>query len=174
MYEYKVVEAPHTRGRGGILKRKATAEEILSDALNELALDNWEFQRAETGLDKHTNFLVFRRVVEKLSDRNQRRESSDAVALIEFSRGNDSQRKPVQPRRARDLIGTEDSLTKKLRAVPVPPISDSDEQSASANEAAAVEVSIEEELENYANEKQGSAKKKRKGAADASKTARPN
>ena len=174
MYEYKVVEAPHTRARGGILKRKAAAEEILTDTLNDLALDNWEFQRAETGLDKNANFLVFRRPVEKLSDRNDRRSSGDAVALIEFSRGDDRPRKSVTPRRARDLITSEDALTKKLRASSTIPTPEPEEETSSASEDTSVEISIEEELENYANEKQGSAKKKRKRAADASKTARPN
>ncbi|HBZ42997.1 MAG TPA: DUF4177 domain-containing protein [Maritimibacter sp.] len=72
-YEYKVVPAPRKGKRAkGVKGLEARFAHTLSEALNELAIEGWEYLRADTlpveersGLtSKHTSFqslLVFRR-----------------------------------------------------------------------------------------------------------------
>ena len=67
MYEYRVIDAPAPARRGFFGKSPSYAE-ILSEKINELAVDNWEYQRAEAGLHGRTDVLIFRKEIKKASE----------------------------------------------------------------------------------------------------------
>ena len=158
MYEYKVVEAPLLRGRGGLLKKKVEPAEILTNTLNEMALEDWEYMRAETELEGDCQFLVFRRAVEKLADRNKDL-AWGAPGLLEFRR--ETPRENVKPRRIRELKAAEGTVTERLRSLRNPAIAVASPPGQTrgnpvpAEADASTDEMVELEIEEYAAQNQG-------------------
>jgi len=120
MYEYKVIEAPVPSATGWFGRKKSTYAQTLNDALNELALDNWEFQRAENGLTRSaSDVLVFRRRIAKADEAMDAPKSfAERMSSIEdqqeAGRHYDG---PVRPRRAR-IIGDAGPITERPQTLP--------------------------------------------------------
>lgn len=124
MYEYKVIEAPTPAARGWFGLKKSSYADTLCDAINELAVESWEFQRAEQGPKRASpDLLVFRRRVAK-ADEKMAAPKSFADRMIEAEhRGDDreahdgqSYEGPVRPRRAR-IIGDAGPMTERPKAL---------------------------------------------------------
>lgn len=123
MYEYKVVNAPASPRRGWFRKASSFAE-TLCDTINEMALDNWEYQRAECGLASSENVLIFRKKVEKAEEKmGQARSFSDRLLEAESKTekgkteaGRDYSG-PVRPRRARVLLDQAGTITDRPESV---------------------------------------------------------
>jgi hypothetical protein len=90
MFEYRVVFAPKTRKS---FWRKDQSAERLSEVINALASENWEFQSSEQGMRGSKDMLVFRREIPELNDDNQK-DVARALAPETFEC-------PVVPRRPR-------------------------------------------------------------------------
>ncbi len=106
MYEYKVLERPTASGARWF-KRKARTVAALSDAINDQALDRWEFQRTEPG-PRNSQLLIFRRVIKP----------RDASALVFTSKYAKSARatQKIVARRPRHRVRIEDlELLERLR-----------------------------------------------------------
>ena len=108
MYEYKVVEGPASKG-GSWLKRRGRYVGALSDTINELALDNWEYQQAESGPNNQV-VLVFRRHVERLED-------TLPVFSSKYAKPRGLKSAPVVRRPARSLRIEDKGLLERLRGV---------------------------------------------------------
>ena len=109
MYEYRVVEAPAPTRRGWFSKATSYAE-TLADAINEQAIENWEFQRAECGLEGNSKLLIFRKPPKRFSDRLIAVENKAKQRQGKNEDGS-SYSGPVRPRRARVLLDDEGTMT---------------------------------------------------------------
>ena len=119
MYEYRVVEAPAPTRRGWFSKATSYAE-TLADAINEQAIENWEFQRAECGLEGNSKLLIFRKAVAKADqEMAPPKRFSDRLIAVENkakqrqgkNEDGSSYSGPVRPRRARVLLDDEGTMT---------------------------------------------------------------
>ena len=116
MYEYKVIEAPLPAAKGWFGRKKSTYAETLSDAINELAIENWEFQRTEQPPKRGSaDLLVFRRAIAK-ADKDMGKPKSFADRMDEAERRHEdeghSYEGPVRPRRAR-IVGDAGPMTER-------------------------------------------------------------
>jgi len=126
MYEYKVIEAP-AAGRRRWFGRSTNYPDVLSAAINELAADKWEYQRAECGLTQGTNLLVFRKPVARAVDEMpEPKRFSDRLIEAEAKAHAKSQSHrepgqdyagPVRPRRARVLLDAAGTITERPATV---------------------------------------------------------
>lgn len=124
MYEYRVIEAPAPARRGWFGKAPTYAE-TLSDTINELALENWEYQRAECGLQSSAKLLIFRKAVKKASEEMaEPRRFSDRLLEVENKREKRERREagqdysgPVRPRRARVIMDQAGTITDRPETV---------------------------------------------------------
>ena len=117
MYEYRVIEAP-VAARKGFFKKPQPYAALLSDVINEMALDNWEYQRAEADLGA-VPLLVFRKSIKKMEEELGATKSfSDRLLEAENKGSSDHERGksyggPVKPRRARVLLDDEGTITER-------------------------------------------------------------
>ncbi len=123
MYEYMVIEAP-APARRGWFRKQASYADTLSRAINEVALEKWEFQRAETGLDGRAKLLVFRKEIEKAKASEEMREPrsfSDRLLEAEHKTKRDDPHHepgrdysgPIRPRRARVILDNTGTMTER-------------------------------------------------------------
>ena len=127
MYEYKVIEAP-APSRRGFFRKSSSYAETLSQAINEAALENWEFQRAEAGLHGKQSMLVFRKLVEKAKaseDMGEPRSFSDRLLEAEGGKAEKTGRRdrgreysgPIKPRRAKVLLDDAGTITERPNTI---------------------------------------------------------
>ena len=107
MYEYKVVESPARPGGLFWLQRRGRYAGALSDTINEAALDNREYQQAESGPNNHV-VLIFRRHVERLDD-------VLPVFSSKYAKRRGLKPAPIAPRPVRALRIEDRGLLERLR-----------------------------------------------------------
>jgi len=106
MYEYKVVAGPQEPGKSFLGRAKSTYADALSVILNEQGLDDWEYQRSETGPDSQ-RLLIFRRQVRKLEE---------DLPGITMHAPPEPERIDVRPRPARALLDEDRETIERVKA----------------------------------------------------------